>query len=80
MLEGSAQYRIGALTFTVQAPYLAKGPAGVEHTFINVGNKPFILMAVFASKHPHTKRIEPNPQMSARKPVPGRCDDIASQS
>jgi mannose-6-phosphate isomerase-like protein (cupin superfamily) len=61
LLEGTAQYRIGDKTFTVQAPYVARVPAGVQHTFINAGNKPFNLIAVFASKHPNTKRIGPNP-------------------
>jgi mannose-6-phosphate isomerase-like protein (cupin superfamily) len=65
LLEGSAQYRIGDKTFTVQAPYVAKVPAGVPHTFINVGRKPFNLIAVFASKHPNTKRIGPNPLIPA---------------
>jgi mannose-6-phosphate isomerase-like protein (cupin superfamily) len=67
LLEGSAQYRIGDKTFTVQAPYVAKVPAGVPHTFINVGTKPFNLIAVFASKHHNTKRIGPNPQIPARQ-------------
>jgi len=61
LLEGTAEYRIGDKTFTVQAPYVARVPAGVQHTFINAGNKPFNLIAVFASKHPNTKRIGPNP-------------------
>jgi len=61
LLEGSIEYRIGDKTFTVQAPYVARVPAGVPHTFINTGNKPFNLIAVFASKHPVTKRIGPNP-------------------
>ena len=61
LLEGTAQYRIGDKTFTVQAPYVAKVPAGVPHTFINAGTKPFNLIAVFASKHPNTERIGPNP-------------------
>lgn len=65
LLEGSAQYRIGDKTFTVQAPYVARVPAGVPHTFINVGSKPFNLIAVFASKHPNTKRIGPNPLIPA---------------
>lgn len=64
LLEGSAQYRIGDKTFTVQAPYVAKVPAGVQHAFMNVGSKRFNLIAVFASKHPHTKRIGPNPLIS----------------
>ena len=61
LLEGSAQYRIGSETFTVHAPYVARVPAGVPHTFINVGTKPFNLIAVLASKHPITTRIGPNP-------------------
>ena len=65
LLEGTAEYRIGDKTFTVQAPYIAKVPAGVPHTFINAGNSPFNLIAVFASKHPNTKRIGPNPLIPA---------------
>jgi len=64
LLEGTAQYRIGDRTFTVNAPYIAKVPAGVPHTFINVGTEPFNLVAVFASKHPSTERIGPNPLVS----------------
>ena len=67
LLEGSAQYRIGDKTFIVQAPYVARVPAGVPHTFINAGSKPFNLIAVFASKHPNTKRIGPNPLIHARQ-------------
>lgn len=65
LLEGSAQYRIGDKTFKVQAPYVAKVPAGVPHTFINAGRKQFNLIAVFASKHPNTRRIGPNPMIPA---------------
>jgi mannose-6-phosphate isomerase-like protein (cupin superfamily) len=65
LLEGSAQYRIGDKTFTVQAPYVAKVPAGVPHTFINAGSEPFNLIAILASKHPYTKRIGPNPLIPA---------------
>lgn len=65
LLEGTAEYRIGDKTFTVQAPYVAKVPAGVPHTFINAGSKPFHLVAVFASKHPGTRRIGPNPLIQA---------------
>jgi mannose-6-phosphate isomerase-like protein (cupin superfamily) len=61
LLEGTAQYRVGDKTFVVQGPYVAKVPAGVPHTFINAGTKPFNLVAVFASKHPSSKRIGPNP-------------------
>lgn len=61
LLAGSAQYQIGDKTFTVRAPYVARVPAGVPHTFINIGAEPFNLVAVFASKNPSTKRIGPNP-------------------
>jgi len=61
LLAGTAEYRVGDKTFTVQAPYVARVPAGVPHTFINAGTEPFNLVAVFASNHPTTKRIGPNP-------------------
>ena len=64
LLEGTAQYRIGDKTFTVKAPYIAKVPAGVPHTFINAGDEPFNLVAVFASKHPSTERVGANPLAS----------------
>lgn len=67
LLAGSARYRIGDRTFTVQAPYIAKVPAGVAHTFINAGSKPFNLIAVFASKHPKTRRVGPNPLIPAQQ-------------
>ena len=67
LLEGSAQYRIGDKTMTVQAPYVARVPAGVPHTFINAGTMPFNLIAVFASKHPTTRRIGPNPLIAERQ-------------
>ena len=65
LLEGTAEYRIGDKTYTVQAPYVARVPAGVAHTFINAGSKKFNLVAVFASKHPNTTRIGPNPLIPA---------------
>lgn len=67
LLEGSAQYRIGDKTFTVQGPYVVKVPAGMPHTFVNVGTDPFNLIAVFPSKHPNTQRIGPNPLIPVRR-------------
>lgn len=61
LLQGSAQYRIGDKTVTVRAPYVARVPPGVPHTFINAGTEPFNLVAVFASKHPRTERVGANP-------------------
>lgn len=64
LLEGTVEYRIGDQTFTVEGPYVARVPAGVPHTFINAGATPFNLVAVFASKHPTTKRVGPNPLLA----------------
>lgn len=61
LLEGSAQYRIGDQTLSVTGPYVARVPAGLPHTFINAGSTPFNLIAVFASKHPKSTRVGPNP-------------------
>ena len=77
LLEGRVEYKIGDKTFTVDGPYVARVPAGVPHTFVNVGNKPFNLIAVFASKHPNTTRIGPNPLIPApRKPEEPRAGPI----
>ena len=64
LLQGTVQYQIGDKRFTVQAPYVARVPAGVPHTFLNVGSEPFNLVAVFATKHPRTTRVGPNPLVS----------------
>ena len=64
LLQGRAEYRVGDSTFFVDAPYIAKVPAGVPHTFINAGTTPFNLVAVFASKHPTTTRLGPNPLLA----------------
>ena len=66
LLEGSAKYQIGDQTLTVQAPYVAKVPAGVPHTFINTGTEPMNIIAVFPSKRPSVKVIGPNPLISPR--------------
>jgi mannose-6-phosphate isomerase-like protein (cupin superfamily) len=72
LLSGTAQYRIGDKTFTVQAPYVARVPAGVPHTFINAGTVTFNLVAVLASKHPITTRIGPNPLIAPQKGEEGK--------
>lgn len=64
LLEGTARYRLGEKSFTAEAPYIVKVPAGVPHTFINAGTKPFNLIAVFASKRLGSKRLGPNPLIS----------------
>lgn len=65
LLAGTVRYQIGDQAFTAQAPYVAKVPAGVPHTFINAGTEPFNLVAVFSTKHPTTTRVGPNPLIAA---------------
>ncbi|MGZ5445894.1 MAG: cupin domain-containing protein [Thermoanaerobaculia bacterium] len=65
LLEGTAEYVVGDQRFTVQAPYVAKVPPQVPHTFINAGGKVFNLIAVFASNHPTSTRVGPNPLIAA---------------
>jgi len=67
LLEGTAEYRIGDKTFTVKGPYVVKVPAGVPHTFVNVGTEPFKLVAAFASPHLASKRLGPNPLIKSTK-------------
>lgn len=65
LLEGTARYQMGEKTFIAEAPYVVKVPAGVPHTFVNAGIKPFNLVAVFASKRLGGKRLGPNPLVQA---------------
>ena len=68
LLSGSAKYLIGDREFTVQAPYVAKVPAGMPHTFINAGSELMNIIAVFPSKSPNVKRIGPNPLVQPQEP------------
>lgn len=77
LLKGSVQYRIGDQTITVEAPYVARVPAGMPHSFINVGDTPFNLVAVFASKHATTQRIGPNPFV-LKQPKADMTEPLAS--
>ena len=66
LLEGSVQYVIGDQKFTVQAPYIAKVPANVPHTFMNSGDDPMHIIAVFPSKKPSIKILGPNPLLPSQ--------------
>jgi mannose-6-phosphate isomerase-like protein (cupin superfamily) len=79
LLAGTAQYRIGDETFTVDAPYVARVPAGVPHTFINSGTEPFNLIAVFATPRPTATRVGPNPLVPAWESLHGVAPCAASK-
>ena len=58
---GQTEYVIGDRRFKVKAPYVVRIPAGVPHTFINVGAGPINVTGVFPTKlHSYTE-IGPNP-------------------
>ena len=63
-------YRMGDKTATVNAPYIAKVPAGVPHAFINAGEKPLHLIAVFPSNKPEFKILGPNPLIPPNRLIP----------
>ena len=52
---------MGDKTFSATAPYIVRIPAGVPHTFINTGDKPVKLTAVFPSKTLSYKELGRNP-------------------
>ena len=59
--EGSIQYVIRNKIFTAKGPYIVRIPAGVPHTFINAGDKPLHLTAVFPSNHLSYQEVGRNP-------------------
>ena len=61
VLSGTMSYVIGDQRFTVTAPYVARVPAGVAHTFVNAGTTPLNLIAVFPTAEFDWTPIGPNP-------------------
>jgi len=67
LLEGEATYWIEnpvtheRRVFTVEEPYIARVPAGFQHTFINAGAKPFNLVAVFPDDELTYNEVGTNP-------------------
>ena len=45
--EGQMLYTMAGKSFSAKGPYIVRIPAGVPHTFLNVGDKPLHLTAVF---------------------------------
>lgn len=64
LLEGKVTYLVGEKRFTVEGPYIMRVPAGVPHTFMNVGSRPFHLIAVFPHGRPTYNSLGPNPPIS----------------
>ena len=61
VFHGSVEYVIGDRRFSVEGPYVARVPAGVPHTFLNIGAESLNLTAVFPSKRLTYKEVGVNP-------------------
>ena len=61
LLSGSMDYVIGDVRFTATAPYIARVPANTPHTFMNSGDTPLNLIAVFPNTDPGYIPLGPNP-------------------
>jgi quercetin dioxygenase-like cupin family protein len=60
-LAGTATYVLDDQRFTVAGPYVVKIPAGVPHTFLNIGGEPMRLIIVFADSRLSWDALGPNP-------------------
>ena len=61
VLAGTMDYVMGEKEFRAVAPYIARVPAGVPHTFVNGGKDSLNLIAVFPSNNHKTDVLGPNP-------------------
>ena len=61
VLSGTMDYVIGDQRFTAKAPFVARVPAGVAHTFVNAGTTPLNIIAVFPTPDLEWTPIGPNP-------------------
>lgn len=61
VLSGTMDYVMNGQRFRAVAPYIARVPPGIAHTFINGGEGPLNLVAVFPSDNHVTEVIGPNP-------------------
>jgi mannose-6-phosphate isomerase-like protein (cupin superfamily) len=66
LLEGTATYVLGDRKFTVEGPYVVKIPAGVPHTFVNIGKQPLRLVGVLPAGRIVWKELGPNPLLKKR--------------
>lgn len=70
LTAGTMTYIIEDQTFTVSAPYILRVPANTPHTFVNAGETPLALTAVFGSADYTFRPIAANPLQSTQGPDP----------
>jgi mannose-6-phosphate isomerase-like protein (cupin superfamily) len=61
VLSGTMHYVVGDQRFIAEAPFIARVPAGVPHTFINGGTTSLNIIAVFPSRELEFTEVGPNP-------------------
>ena len=66
LLEGSVTYVIGDRIFSAEGPYIVRVPAGVQHTFINSGNKILRLVAAVPDKKLSYTEVGKNPLLKKK--------------
>jgi mannose-6-phosphate isomerase-like protein (cupin superfamily) len=59
--DGSIQYTMGGKILTAEGPYVIRIPAGTPHTFMNTGDKPINVTAVFPANTTTYKELGRNP-------------------
>ncbi len=67
VLGGTMDYVMNGERFRAVAPYIARVPPGVAHTFVNGGEDPLNLVAVFPSDNHATEYLGPNPLVGAEQ-------------
>jgi mannose-6-phosphate isomerase-like protein (cupin superfamily) len=60
LVEGTVSYVIGDQRFVATAPYIVKIPAGVPHTFLNIGTQPIRIVGILPEDHYTEKEFGPN--------------------
>lgn len=75
LTSGTMTYVIGDQRFTVSAPYILRVPANTPHTFINSGETPLSLTAVFGSANYTFKPIATNP-LQAPEAAPASTEAV----
>jgi mannose-6-phosphate isomerase-like protein (cupin superfamily) len=61
VLSGTMDYVMGNERFTATAPFVARVPAGMPHTFVNAGKTPLNIIAAFPVPDFDWTPIGPNP-------------------
>jgi mannose-6-phosphate isomerase-like protein (cupin superfamily) len=61
LLEGTLRCIQGEQRYDASAPCIVKIPAGVPHTFVNIGERPIRLVAAFPASHFTYVELGPNP-------------------